>query len=67
METMYTFDVTPDNEIVFTKDKEVENVPTEALKEAICKYIDADYPDSEIYARWLKNMCLEEYNNAFKS
>lgn len=66
METMYTFDVTPDSEVIFTKDEEIENVPQEALTEQIAKSFNLDYVDAAVYGAYLKSKAIGEYNNAFK-
>ena len=67
MNTTYTFTVTIDGEVVFTKDKEepvftaLEELELQIAESFICSYVDA-----EEYARKIKYLCLTEYSNKFK-
>jgi hypothetical protein len=67
MDTAYTIDITPDNQIIFTKDEQKTiYTPMEELEMIIAESFPESYVDPEKYARKLHNICLLEYARAFK-
>ena len=61
MYTGYCFDITPDREVIFTKEREEEDTPQQRLIEQISKSLDMDYEQAEFYARKWRVACLKEY------
>lgn len=67
MDTNYVFDVTPDEEIIYTEDKQKAiYTPIEELEMAIAESFPESYVDPEKYARRLKHMCMAGYSNKYK-
>lgn len=66
MDTAYTIDITPDNQILFTKDKEQVRYSHERLVENIMSSFKYSYEDADYYARHMEDICLLEYARAFK-
>ncbi|MEY8001553.1 hypothetical protein AB8U03_15395 [Clostridium sp. Mt-5] len=66
METNYTFTVTKDREVIFTKDKEQVRYSHERLVENIISSFKYSYDDADYYARHMEDICLIEYARAFK-
>jgi hypothetical protein len=70
METAYSWTVTEDNEIIFTKDEERISFAHDYLVHTIqCSNLIPDPMDDMLadhYATYLENKCIKEYAAAFK-
>lgn len=65
METQYAVNITKDGKMEFTKDTEIVEKEHDRLVIAINEHMDMSMGDAEIYAQWLKNTCMYQYQLEF--
>jgi hypothetical protein len=66
MDTTYSFTVTKEGEVIFTKDEEKTRYSHEKLVENVMSTFDYPYEDADYYARHLEDICLLEYYKAYR-
>jgi len=61
METNYTFTITQDNEVMFTKDDEVITEDFDRLVVTTMDFFGCDIEYADRYSRWMVNQCMDCY------